>query len=132
MSTDYGFDVACVSDTGLVDQVITSPQRVIGERVARRLQTPRGGLSAIGDDPNFGWDVRQYTLGRLAPSDISKAQQQVSAECTKDEEVESADVSITFVSGGSLTITIRLTAATGPFTLTMNVSQLTVTAVFGQ
>jgi hypothetical protein len=129
---NYGYDVSCVSDTGLVDQIVTSPYLVIGQRLARRLQTPRGGLAAVGDDPNFGWDVRQYTNGRLSAGELAKAQQQISAECTKDEEVSAADVAITFVNGGALTITIRLTSAVGPFSLTLNVSQLTVAAVFSQ
>jgi hypothetical protein len=132
MATDYGFDTACVSDVGLVDVVLTSPRLVIGQRVARRLQTPRGGLAAI--DPaaaDFGWDVRQYTLGRLSPAGLAQAQQQIGAECTKDEEVESAVVTLTFVSGGALTVIIQLASAAGPFTLTLNVTALTVEVVFG-
>lgn len=131
MAIDYGFDISCVSDIGLVDVIVTSPQVVIGQRVARRLQTPRGALASIGGDPNFGLDVRQFLLGRMSPTAIAQAQLQIAAECTKDEEVDSADVTVTFVDGGAMTIEIRLTAAEGPFTLTMNVSQLTVEAIFG-
>lgn len=132
MATDYGYDTACVSDVGLVDVVITSPQRVIGERVARRLLTPRGGLAAV--DPaaaDFGIDVRQFLLGRLSPSSKSQLQQIISSECVKDEEVLNADVTVTFVNGGALTIAIRLTSAAGPFILTLNVTALTTELIFG-
>jgi hypothetical protein len=131
MSVFYGSDSNCVTDVGLFDLQITDPIILIGQRIARRLTTPRGALAAIGDDPEFGWDVRQYTLGRLAPTQIDQAQRQIAAECLKDEQVQSAIVSISFVSGGALTIKIDMVASVGPFQLTLNVNQLTVSAVFG-
>jgi hypothetical protein len=124
MATDYGFDTACVTDTGLVDEVITSPMRVIGERVARRLTTDRNGLAAV--DPlgaNGGWNIRQLLLGRISPASLAQGNAQIKAEAEKDEEVQNADVDVIFVNGGALTITLRLLSAFGPFTLTMNVSQ---------
>lgn len=132
MATDYGFDTACVSDVGLVDVVITSPKLVIGQRLARRLQTPRGGLASVDPEAaDFGLDVRQFTLGRMDASRKVQAQQLISAECTKDEEVSAVDVTVSVVNGGPMTITIQLTSAVGPFTLTLNVTQLTVEVVFG-
>lgn len=133
MATNYGYDTACVSDVGLVDVVVTSPQRVIGERVARILQTPRGGLSSV--DPssaaaNLGLDVRKFLLARMSASAIAQASGQISAECTKDEEVAAADVTLTFTASGAMTVTIQLTSAAGPFTLTLNVTALTVETVF--
>lgn len=132
MATLYGFDTACVSDVGLVDVVLTSAQLVIGQRVARRLQTRRGGLASV--DPaaaDFGFDVRQLLLGRMSPSGLSQAQQQISAECTKDEEVDAADVTVSLVNGEAITIIIQLTSAAGPFVLTLNVVDLTIEAIFG-
>jgi hypothetical protein len=131
MATNYGYDTSCVSDVGLVDVVITSPQLVIGQRIARRLQTPRGGLASVDPEASdFGLDVRQFTLGRMAAASTAQIRNQISAECTKDEEVSAADVTVTTVSGGRMTITIQLTSATGPFTLTLNVTALTVEAIF--
>jgi hypothetical protein len=131
MATNYGSDTTCVSDTPIIDLQISDPQQVIGQRIARRLQTPRGGLAAIGDDPNFGLDIRQYTLARMNPSQLSQAQSQIAAECTKDEEVSAADVTIQFTNGGPMTVTIQLTSAAGPFTLTLAVSALTTALIFG-
>lgn len=129
MSVFYGSDSSCVSDVGLFDLQVTDPFVLIGQRIARRLTTPHGGLAAVNDDPNFGWDVRQYTNGRLAPTQIDQAQRQITAECLKDEEVMSAQVVISFVDGGALTISIQLIASPGPFTLVMNVSGLTFSAL---
>lgn len=131
MSTDYGAATLGVSDIPLMSVTSTDPYLVVGQRVARRLLTPRGGLAAIGDDPNFGWDVRQYTNGRLSPSALAQAQAQIKNECEKDEEVASADVTMTFVNGGALTITIKLTGATGPFTLVLPVQNLSAAQIFG-
>jgi hypothetical protein len=131
MATNYGYDTSCVSDVGLVDVVITSPQLVIGQRIARRLQTPRGGLASVDPEAaDFGLDVRQFTLGRMDAARKAQSQQLVQAECTKDEEVSDADVTLTVVNGGPMTIIIQLTSATGPFTLTLNVTALTVEAIF--
>ena len=130
MTTFYGSDTSCVSDVGLVDVQVTNPNVLIGQRIARRLTTPRGALAAVGDDPNFGWDVRQLVNAQLGPSSIAQAQHQISAECTKDEQVQSASVTIAQGAGGAVTITVLLTAATGPFTLTLNVNALTTSAVF--
>lgn len=131
MSVFYGSDTACVSDVGYIDQQVTSPALVIGQRLARLLQTPRGGLAIIGDDPNRGWDIRQYCLAKLSPVEIAVAQQQIKYECEKDEEVQSAVVVAT-QSNGIFTITITITAASGPFTLVGNISQFTAASFFVQ
>ena len=131
MATNFGSDTSCVTDLPRIDLQVTSPQKLIGQRIARRLQTPRGALAAIGDDANFGWDVRQYANGRLGPTTIATAESQIEAECTKDEQVQSASVKITPGTGGALTITVQLVSAAGPFTLTLSVDDLTVGAIFG-
>ena len=130
MSVFYGSDSNCLTDVGLFDLQITDPIILIGQRVYRRLSTPRGGLASIGDDQSFGWDVRQYVLGRLSPTDVDQAQRQITAEVLKDEQVQSAVVKLTFVSGGTLTIQIDMISSVGPFTMTLNVNQLTATPVF--
>jgi hypothetical protein len=130
-AVQYGSDTVCVTDVPFVDTQTADPFLVVGQRVARRLQTPRGGLASVSDDPNFGWDVRQYLNAKMSPTQVSQAQRQVEAECLKDEEVQSATCTITFVFGtGALTIAVQLVASAGPFTLVLNVSQLTTTVLF--
>src|SRR5882757_10300149 len=101
MATNFGSDTHCITDVERIDHIVTSPALVIGERIARRLQTPRGALGLIGDDPNGGLDLRQYMLAKMRPGDRQIAEAQVSSECLKDEEVGAARVS-TNASGDSL------------------------------
>jgi hypothetical protein len=130
MAINYGSDTSCVTDLSRIDQQISNPTVLIAQRLARRLQTPRGALGLIGGDKTGGLDVRQYTLGKSSPNDTAIAQQQIKSECMKDEEVQSVDVTVTPVSGG-ITIVITGVSSAGPFSLTMNVGQLTTAVVFG-
>lgn len=129
MATFYGSDTACLTDLQRIDLQVTDPRRLIGERIARRLQTPRGGLASIGDDPDAGFNVRQLVNAKVRPADMGNFEAQIKAECLKDEQVDAAAVNLQLV-GDALTIAIELATAEGPFTLTMNVTQLTVEAVF--
>jgi len=129
MATNFGQDSSCVSDVGLFDLQITDPIILVAQRILRRLTTPRGGLASVGDDPNFGWDVRQLINARLAPSDITNYQQQITAECMKEETISSATVTITY-SAGTASISISLVSAAGPFSLTLPVQDLTAAQIF--
>lgn len=129
MAIFYGSDTNCVTDLPLIDLQVTNPNLLVGQRIARLLQTPRGGLGVIGDDPNRGFDVRQLVNGKLTPADLARAQQQIVSECLKDEQVQSADCTIT-ASNGAVTVAVSLVGSSGPFTLTLNVDQLTTSAVF--
>ncbi len=126
----FGSDVACITDQSLIDEVITDPRRLIGERVLRRWQTQRGALASINDDPDFGWDITQYVNAKLSPGGIAQAQTQLQAEALKDEQVESCNVRLTQGTGGLVTVTATFSTAAGPFNLTVDVRDLTVEAVF--
>ncbi len=129
--TVYGQDTYCINDLPLVDTQVTDPAQLIGQRIVRRLTTPRGALALIGDDPNFGYDVRQWINNKAGPGDIALAQAAIEAECLKDEQVISVNASIAFSAQTSaMAITLQLVTNAGPFTLTLNVGQLTVDMVF--
>lgn len=127
----YGSDDYCISDLLLIDQLVLDPSQLVGQRIARRLTTPRGALALISDDPDFGLDVRQYVNAKLSNADISSAQSSIQSEILKDEQVQNVAVSMV-VSGGAVNISINGNTAIGPFTLTLNVNQLTASLVFGQ
>lgn len=131
MATFYGSDTYCLTDVPLIDLQVTNPNILVAQRIARLLQTPRGGLAAVSDDPNRGWDLRQYVNMKLAPNDLAVAQQQVENECLKDEEVQSASVTFSVANGALQSVAINLVGAAGPFTLTANVSELTGALIFG-
>lgn len=131
MATNYGSDTYCITDIPLVDIQVTAPQQIIGQRVARRLTTPRGALGLIGDDGNFGFDVRQFFNAKLSPTEIATAQQQIADECLKDEQVGTATVELTYVAAsGDVSIRVRMTSAAGPFAFVLQVSQLTAALIF--
>lgn len=131
MAVFYGTDSYCLEDLQWVSTRVTDPAQLVGQRLARRLQTPRGALGLIHGDPNFGWDVRQLMLSKLTTASRITAQSAIQQECLKDEEVLSAAVSINPTDGGSgLRITIDGQLSGGPFTLVLGVNELTVEAVF--
>lgn len=129
MSTVYGSDTYCLSDVPLIDLQITDGKTLIGQRLGRRLTTPRGGLGVVSDDPDFGWDCRQYINKKLGPNELVIAQMQIEAECLKDEQVESCTATVS-LAGTSLTIALQVQSSAGPFALTMNVASLTTDLVF--
>lgn len=128
--TYYGSATQCVDDLPLISTQTTSPALIIGQRIARRLTTPRGALALIGDDPNFGFDVRQYINAKLTAQQRATAESDVTNEILKDEQVLSADVSMVIADNGNVSLEIKFTAAAGPFSLTLNVSQVTAALVF--
>lgn len=131
MATYYGSDSGpCTTDLPLISTTITDPKRLIGERTIRRLTTPRGALALINDDPNFGYDVRQYVNAKLTPDDIATAASNIHDEVTKDEQIESANVEFTLGAGGSVVIDIAMQTLVGPFSLTLTINELTTQAVF--
>jgi hypothetical protein len=127
--TNFGIDTFCLTDVGLTDVLVTDPRILVGQRVARALQTPHGALALIGGDPNRGFDVRTLLKKKMSPADISQAQAQIKAEAEKDEAVQSANVALTFFSG-KLTVAVDLIGAMGPFSLVLTVGQLTTAQIF--
>lgn len=129
MATNYGIDTYCLTDTGLVDVLVTDPRMLIGQRLVRALTMDRGALAIIGGDPNRGFNVRQLVNAKMTNSQQLFYQQQINAECVKDEEVLTASTELT-LSAGSLVIEVSVTSAAGPFVLTLDVTQVTVDAIF--
>jgi hypothetical protein len=118
MATFYGTDTDCTTDVPLISVTVQEPRRLIAQRLIRRLTTPRGGLAAVKGNPNGGWNVRQYVLKRVSPSTIGQAEQQVAAECLKDEEIQSAIVTFTYAAK-KLSIQVQAMSSAGPFDLTL-------------
>jgi len=130
-TTFYGADTGCLDDLPLISTEVTDPGTLIGQRLARRLQTANGALAFINDDPDGGLDVRQYVNARVTPNFRAQMEREIQAECLKDEEVQSCTVVANFEQG-VLTVTVSFTAASGPFRLTLNVRDLTVDVLLEQ
>lgn len=121
--TDFGSDISCVTDIAADGRTVTG-NRVVAEAVARRLLTPRGRL--IGD-PNYGFYLTQFVNADMSPRDIANMNAGIVSECLKDERVEASKVATVLDSLGVMTVTIDLTLSTGPFTLALSVTDVTVT-----
>lgn len=124
---DYGTDVSCT--TGLDPTfALVSGTTVVAQALARRLQTPPGGLI---DDPNYGFDLRSWVNAPLGARERFEASSRIEAECLKDERVESAEVTVTQNdAAGSLTVGINVELADGAtFQLVLSASAVTVSVL---
>lgn len=121
MSADFGSAWSCVDDLTMPARYVTG-NRVVGEAMARRLSTDRGGLIS---DPTYGYDLTAEMDDDASPSDLAAIAAQIQAECVKDQRVLAAVATVT-LAGGVLIVTIQVTTAAGPFTLTLSVDQVSV------
>lgn len=118
---DLGTDVSCVFDA-TPNMAMVSGRRCLAEAVARRLITPRGRL--IGS-PNYGFDLTQYLNDDLTPGDLIRIAAGATSEVKNDERVLAATVSIA-LAFGVMTVKVLLEDASGPFTLVLSISDVTV------
>ena len=127
MSTDYGTDLAIAFTSNGVDMDPAgrevSGRTNLSYALVRRLVTPRGRLL---DDPNYGFYVPGYLNDDLDTTGLAQIRAGVEAECAKDERVTSATVQPSFLNG-VLTLTILVNDASGPFSLVLAVTSVTVT-----
>jgi hypothetical protein len=72
--------------------------------------------------------VRQFVLAKFRTTDIPGIESQIRDEVLKDEQVEAATVAVSLV-GSDMTIAIAVRSGAGPFSLTLDVSAVTVEAV---
>jgi hypothetical protein len=101
---------------------MVSGRRCLGEAIARRLQTPRGGLI---DDPNYGFDLSGELNDDVTQEDVARMSSSIEAECLKDERVFGATATVVFANG-TLLVTIKLTDSAGPFLLVLQVTSVTL------
>lgn len=119
---NFGSCWSCVSDVVMPSTMATG-FRVVGEAIARRWQTPRGGLI---DDPNYGTDLTDSVGDDLDKASLSRLAHSAGAEAEKDERVLSCDVTITLL-GELLMVAGRVVTGLGPFQLVVSVDRVTVT-----
>jgi phage baseplate assembly protein W len=123
MAIDLGTDVSCFPDLDPLGTLV-SGKTALAQAIARRLTTPRGGLFY---DTNYGTDLRLYLNEGMTSEAQSRIKAAIESECRKDERVASATADVTFnAAAQSLAVSISLSIASGPFTLTLAVTQLTV------
>lgn len=121
---DSTVDLHCVTDF-LPHMPTVSGRTALAHRLARRLTTPRGRFPFW---PDFGTDLRQYLLTKASPSQIAAAAE---AECMKDEQTESVEVTVSQLDlvKRDLSIDISVTDAAGPFAFTLTITDAAATLV---
>lgn len=124
---DLGVDVFAVTDLDPAFRLVSGRQ-AHAQAIARRLMTARGDLERIGDDPDYGTDLRRFVGDDVGPRVVFEVQAAVEREALKDERTQASTAVATFA-GGALTVAVRLTDADGPFSLVLAVSDVTVSVL---
>lgn len=120
---ESGVDIDCIIDVGR-SLTLAGGLRNLGNALARRLVTPRGGLFY---DPNYGLDVRAFVNAGFTAQQLAQVQADIAAEVGKDERVENPQVTVVSnTQTGTMAITIVCELAEGPFQFLVTVNALTV------
>jgi len=123
----YGRDFSVVSTPTGPDidfAHLTTGIAVLGNSLYCRLTTPHG---SVIDAPNDCLDLRALLGAGITQADMQSVQQRVQRECERDQRVLSASVSATYnQTERALSLTIRVVSAQGPFTMTLNVTDVSV------
>jgi hypothetical protein len=123
VASTFGSDVSTFPDLDPAFGEMTGP-RVVGEAVARRLSTPRGALRY---SPSYGYDLRDLLNESVTQASLVAWQSAIQAECEQDERVLQASAALSYDSSTmSLTITVGLLTADGPFKLVLLVTAATL------
>lgn len=126
VAIDYGWDLSCTDD--LTEEMLeVGGNTVLIEALYRRLITPRGRLL---DDPNYGFDLRQYlnadidisarTLGEIASG--------IEQEFAKDQRVRRSTVSVTYDARARVLMVVAdVVGLNGTFSLVLAATDVNVT-----
>lgn len=116
-------DLSCVDDIS-PDGAVASGRLALAQALCRRWSTDRGQLI---DDPNYGENLTDNINDDMSPADVSKTQAKAAAEALKDERVLSIRSDAELTDEGVLNIEFTVTDAAGPFSLSVAVTDVTVT-----
>lgn len=123
----YGTDVQALYD--LPDPEITcSEQTAAAYQCARRLLTPSGAMQDIGEVQQYdSIDVRDWLGGRFNltdPAVLRDLEAQATQALLDDPFVTAVTVSASY-SAGTLTLSVQVQGAQGPFSFVLAVSAVT-------
>jgi phage baseplate assembly protein W len=117
----YGRDISCVRDLdpGVEVEGVTA----LAQALARRLDTPRGGLV---DDPDFGFDLRSQLNKGSTQAEMNSLAARIRNELTKDDRVSMVSVTVAPLDtrGSSVRVTVRVRPknSSEPFSMTLAVT----------
>lgn len=119
---ERGDDLDVRTDVSRTSFSLAAGVRNIGNALARRLITPRGGLLY---DPSYGTDIRAYVNAGFTASKLAQLASEIETEVLKDARVASAAVAVQ-IAGSSMTISLTVDLAQGPFELIFRSDGLSV------
>jgi hypothetical protein len=122
----FGTDIDVISDLP-ASFVLADGPRNLANAIARRLDTPAGALIGIGDDADYGFDIRSRLNADLTMVELQALIGQVERECLKDERVQAAAVAPSYsFAAYALALDITLTTAAGPYRLVLGIGTASV------
>lgn len=123
MSVDFGTDLSFFPDLDPGFGVVSGAD-CLGQALARRLETPRGGLWY---DADYGTDIRDRLNDAATQAGWHALQSDIEGECEKDERVRHASATVTLDTASStLTVSISCDTADGPFVFVLSADALSV------
>ena len=127
---DYGLDLSCSTDLSPTLST-SSGSTLMGEVCVRRLYCRQGGLLS---DPNaLTLDARDFiSQGISGQQDLTTIEAKCAAALLDDERIQSVVVRATFdYQTRILALSVEGTGSSGPFSLVLAVSSLTVELLAG-
>lgn len=129
-SDPLGIDIRVVSDIDPTFRLCYGAEN-LQCALLRRLSTEPGALAEIGDDPDYGYDVRdELDNEATGQADLARVHAKVTAELMKDPRVQSVNTRVvsTVGAGGeaSMQIPISGESSAGPFAFVAAVSDVSV------
>lgn len=118
---DLGSDFSGVADLDWALSTV-SGRTALAQAILRRLRTRQGELVT---DTTYGYCVRDQ-IG--ANPNITEVSQGVLAQVVAEEEIQDADVDVTY-EDGTLFVKIYAVDSDGPFDLTLTATELTTEAL---
>lgn len=104
-------DLHCIDDLSPYGTLV-SGRDAVGQALARRLQTPVGGLLS---DAEYGYDLTQLIHRPLGGRDLLEAQAAVEAQALEDVRVAEASAVLS-QEDGRVAVTVTLTLVDGAVT----------------
>lgn len=121
-----GVGIACITSVGPRFSLAVEVD-CLAQSLCRRLGTPRDNLSWA---PNDCTDMREFVNRKNTPANRFAAQSAAHDECLKDERVQDCSVTAQFnFAASTLTLTIAIVTANGPFKLVFLVDAYSVSIV---
>lgn len=130
---DWGYDISCFQDEDAAQTHVTGFS-LLGQSLARRLQTPQGSL--LGD-PDYGYDLLGETDNDVSLGDIARIGQTIDSEFVKDTRVTGSSSAVSLLAGtiaivssvqtvaGLMSLSIWVTRTSGVLGISVNGAQMT-------